>query len=37
VVGMAIVLGAVGTIAWQTTRGAPSVRPTADVEAAVTG
>jgi drug/metabolite transporter (DMT)-like permease len=35
--GMVIVLGAVGTIAWQTTRAAPPVRSTIDVEPAVTG
>ena len=37
VLGMAIVLGAVGTIAWQTTRPAPPVRPAIDVEPAVAG
>jgi drug/metabolite transporter (DMT)-like permease len=37
VLGMVIVLGAVGTIAWQTTRAAPPVGPAIDVEPAVTG
>jgi drug/metabolite transporter (DMT)-like permease len=37
VLGMVIVLGAVGTVAWHTTRAAPPVRPTVDVEPAVTG
>jgi len=34
---MVIVLGAVGTIAWQTTRTAPPRRPAVDMEPAVTG
>ena len=37
VLGMVIVLGAVGTIAWQTTRTAPPRRPAVDMEPAVTG
>jgi hypothetical protein len=31
------VLGAVGAVAWQTTRAAPPVGPAIDVEPAVTG
>jgi drug/metabolite transporter (DMT)-like permease len=37
VLGMVIVLGAVGAVAWQTTRAAPPVGPAIDVEPAVTG